>query len=51
MQWGQWLQVFHMGETFCLDIRQIDFTGGAQQPLSVVGMGERNKVNEGHQPE
>ena len=32
-----------MSETFCLDIRQIDFTGGAQQPLSVVGIGERKK--------
>ena len=40
-----------MGEIFCFDIRQIDFTRGTQQPLSVMGMGVREKVNEGHQPE
>ena len=51
VQWRQWLWVFHMGEIFCLDFRQIDFTGGAQQPLLVVGMREREKANEGHQPE
>ena len=36
-----------MGEIFCFNIRQIDFTGGAQQSLSVMGMGVREKSKRG----
>ena len=42
-QQGQWLQDGCMGVTCCLEMRQMDFTGGTQQPLTVVGMGEREK--------
>ena len=51
VQWGQWLQDRCKGMTYCLEMRQMDFTGGAQQPLTVVGIREGEKVNEGHQPE
>ena len=44
-QWGQWLWVASMGEIFCCkEIRQRDFTGGAQQPLTVSGMMEGEKI-------
>ena len=35
------------GVTFCLEMRQVDFTGGAQQPLTVVGIGNREKSEQG----
>ena len=45
VQREQWLRVVSMGETFCWrDIRQRDFTGGAQQPLTVLGVGEGEKI-------
>ena len=36
-----------MGEIFCFNIRQIDFTRGTQQPLSVMGMEVRKKSKRG----
>ena len=43
-QQGQWLRGASTGETLCWrDMRQMDFTGGTQQLLIVVGMGEREK--------
>ena len=44
-QRGQWLRGASIGETLCWrDMRQMDFTGGAQQPLTVSGMREGGKI-------
>ena len=45
VQRGQWLRVESMGETFFFwrEMRSREGTGGAQQPLTVVGIGEGKK--------
>ena len=37
----------YRGVTFRFDIRQIDFTGGAQQPLTVLGIRGGEKIKQG----
>ena len=44
----QWLWVANKGETlFWRDMRSKDFTGGAQQPLTVSGIMEGEKIERG----
>ena len=51
VQRGQWLRGVSMGETFFWsEMRSIEGTGGAQQPLTVLEMMGGEKSNGGHRP-